>query len=73
MTAAAAQTYYLLRAKASSVGDGPYVGLASDGVEGMVSDHLQARRFASIEEAEAYCGTSGETADTFEIEVRTSV
>ena len=72
MTTDTSPTYYLLRAKGSSVGDGPYVGLASDSLDGMVSDHLQARRFASIDEAEQHAGSLGETAGAFEIEVRTT-
>lgn len=72
MTTENSQTYYLLRAKATTVGDGPYVGLAGDGAHALVTEHLQARRFASLEEAERYAGSVSDTARTFEIEVRTT-
>lgn len=72
MTSDDPQTYYLLRAKGSSVGDGPYVGLAPEEADGLVSGHLQARRFATLDEAERYAGSISDTASTFEIEVRTT-
>ena len=65
-------TFYLLRAKATSVGDGPYVGLASDGAHSLVPEFSRARRFASIDDAEEYAGNVAETFGAFEIEVRTS-
>lgn len=65
-------TYYLLRAKTTTVGDGPYVGLAADGVHTMVMEPLQARRFGSLDEAEQHAGTISENAGAFEIEVRTA-
>lgn len=72
MTSENLQTYYLLRIKATSVGDGPYVGLAPDDAHILVPGHLQARRFASLEEAERHAGSIGDTANAFEIEVRTT-
>lgn len=73
MTVETSRTYYLLRGKATTVGDGPYVGLAADSAHILVTEHLQARRFASREEAEHYAGSVSDTAGTFEIEVRTVV
>lgn len=72
MTSETSQTYYLLRAKATTVGDGPYVGLAPGGAHALVPGHLQARRFASLDDAEQHAGTISDTAGTFEIEVRTT-
>lgn len=72
MTSENLQTYYLLRIKATSVGDGSYVGLAPDDAHILVPGHLQARRFASLEEAERHAGSIGDTANAFEIEVRTT-
>ena len=72
MTADLRHTYYLLRSKTTSVGDGPYVGLAAENMQTLVADHLQARRFGSLEEAEQYAGSISATAGTFEIEVRTT-
>lgn len=72
MTISTSPTYYLLRSKSTTVGDGPYVGLAADGAHIMVPEHLQARRFSSIEDAEQYVGTVSEVDNVFEIEVRTA-
>lgn len=72
MTINTASTYYLLRSKATTVGDGPYVGLAADGLHQLVSEHTYAKRFPSLEEAEHYAGSVKETAGEFEIEVRTT-
>ena len=72
MTADVGHAYYLLRAKTTSVGDGPYVGLAAEGTQTLVADHLQARRFGSLEEAEHHAGSISATAGAFEIEVRTT-
>jgi hypothetical protein len=65
-------TYYILRARTTTMGDGPYVGLASDGAHAVVPEAIQARRFASLADAEAYSGAMGETFGDFEIEVRTA-
>jgi hypothetical protein len=65
-------TYYILRARTTTMGDGPYVGLASDGAHAVVPEAIQARRFASLADAEAYAGAMGETFGAFEIEVRTA-
>lgn len=73
MTITTSPTYYLLRDKTTTVGDGPYVGLAADGAHTMVPEHLQARRFATIEDAEQYVGSVSEVNSTLEIEVRTAV
>ncbi|GAC1414770.1 MAG: hypothetical protein NVSMB6_16980 [Burkholderiaceae bacterium] len=73
MTLNTSPTYYLLRAKTAAAGDGPYVGLAADGAHAMVAEHLQARRFSSLDEAEQHAGTiNDKDADGFEIEVRTA-
>jgi hypothetical protein len=72
MTVNTSNTYYLLRSKSTTVGDGPYVGLAEDGSLQLFPEYLQAKRFLSIEEAEKYSGSVKETAGEFEIEVRTT-
>ena len=72
MTISTSTTYYLLRAKSTTVGDGPYVGLAPDGAHIMVPEHLQARRFPTIGDAEQYVDTVSEVSSAFEIEVRTA-
>lgn len=68
----ASTTYYVLRSRTTTMGDGPYVGLAADGAHAVVPDVMQARRFASLAEAESYAGTMGETFGEFELEVRTA-
>jgi hypothetical protein len=70
MTLSTSTTYYLLRSRNTTVGDGPYVGLAEDGVHTLVPSQSQARRFSTIEEAESYAGGVGKAADEFEVEVR---
>lgn len=72
MTNRSASTYYLLRSKQTSVGDGPYVGLAADGVHLLVPARLQARRFASLADAEHHAGKLGEKSGEFEVEIGTS-
>ena len=64
-------TFYLLRAKGTSVGDGPYVGLAPDGAHSSVIEPAQARRFMTLEEAQAHAGAMSEQHGNWEIEVRT--
>ena len=64
-------TFYLLRAKGTSVGDGPYVGLGPDGAHASVIEPAQARRFATLEEAQAHAGAMSEQFGELEIEVRT--
>ncbi len=68
----ASTTYYVLRSRTTTMGDGPYVGLAADGAHAVVPDVMQARRFASLAEAESYAGAMGETFGDFELEVRTA-
>ena len=72
MTVNTASTYYLLRSKSTTIGDGPYVGFDDSGSHKLVPEHVQAKRFSSIEEAENYAGSVKETAGEFEIEVRTT-
>lgn len=72
MTISTSPTYYVLRSKTTSVGDGPYVGSDTDAGQALVADIQQARRFAAIEDAEQYAGSMRETFGEFEIEVRTA-
>lgn len=73
MTIPTSPTYYVLRSKATTVGDGPYVGPQVEGDQALVADVHQARRFAAIEEAEKFAGSMSETFGVFEIEVRTTI
>lgn len=72
MTVSTAITYYVLRAKSTTLGTGPYVGLAPDGAHAVVPESTQARRFATLEEAELHAGAMSESFGAFEIEVRTA-
>ena len=71
MTSETSSTYYLLRSKSTTVGDGPWLGINTEGVHATVSERQQARRFASIEDAERHAGTLSEMHGAFEVEVRT--
>ena len=72
MTIPTSPTYYVLRSKATTVGDGPYVGPGTETDQTLVADIQQARRFAAIEEAELYVASVAEAFGEFEIEVRTT-
>ncbi|MBC7414534.1 MAG: hypothetical protein H7327_06330 [Herminiimonas sp.] len=72
MTIPTSPTYYVLRAKSTTVGDGPYVGSTGEGDHAMVADLQQARRFDAIEDAEQYACKVAESSGEFEIEVRTT-
>ncbi len=72
MTIPTSPTYYVLRSKSTTVGDGPYVGPGTETDQVLVGDIQQARRFGAIEEAEQYAGSVRETFGEFEIEVRTT-
>lgn len=72
MTIPTSTTYYVLRSKATTVGDGPYVGPGTQTDGAMMADVQQALRFGAIEEAEQYAGSMRETFGEFEIEVRTT-
>lgn len=72
MTIPTSLTYYVLRSKATTVGDGPYVGPGTETEKTMVPDIQQARRFAAIEEAEQHAASVRDTSGEFEIEVRTT-
>lgn len=70
-----ATTYYLLRARRAEAenagaGTGAYVGLAPRGAHAIVATPLQARRFASMDDARAYACTTGRGFGEFEIEAR---
>ena len=72
MTIPTSPTYYVLHSKTTTVGDGPYVGPGTDTDQALVGELQQARRFATIDEAEEYAGSVRETFGEFEIEVRTT-
>lgn len=63
-------TYYLLRTADADAGCHAYVGLAPRGAHAIVVQASQARRFASIEAARTYAGTTGRDTADFEIEAR---
>jgi len=65
-------TYYLLRSNSSAVGDGAYLGTDGDGKVCMVATHGEARRFTTLESAEATIADVGEQFGGLEIEVRNS-
>lgn len=72
MTIPTIPTYYVLRSKTTTVGDGPYVGPGTKIDQVLVGDVQQARRFTAIDEAEQYAGSMRDTFGEFEIEVRTT-
>lgn len=72
MTISTSPTYYVLRSKATTVGDGPYVGLGTETEQTLVPDIQQARRFAAIGEAEQHAAKVRDAFGEFEIEVRTT-
>lgn len=65
-------TYYLLRTKSTSQGDGAFLGVDVNGTAARVPDAAGARRFGSIEEAEQYSQINATQFGGFEIEVRTA-
>jgi len=65
-------TYYLLRANSSAVGDGAYLGTNGDGKVCMVPTHGEARRFATLENAETTIAEVSAQFGGLEIEVRNS-
>ncbi len=72
MTIPTSPTYYVLRSKTTTVGDGLYVGPGTETEQGLVAEVQQARRFAAIEEAEQHAAEVRDTLGEFEIEVRTT-
>ena len=65
-------TYYLLRTKSTSQGDGAYLGTDANGAAALVSDAVGARRFATLSDAEQYSHDNVAQFGGFEIEVRTA-
>ena len=66
-------TFYLLRAETAAVGDGPYVGLDSDGSIILSATPANASRFDTLEAAEEQAKVLNQQSRTVEIEVRNSV
>jgi hypothetical protein len=64
------QTYYLLCKKGASVGEGTYLGPDPQGQNSLVVDSQQARRFASLEDAEREAAALRDELGELEIEVR---
>lgn len=66
-------TYYLLSAKGSALGDGPYLGFDGTGAPVMVPDHKIAQRFPELDAAEARVQELKAEFPDLQIEVRNSV
>ncbi|CAN5435115.1 hypothetical protein BH11PSE11_BH11PSE11_22760 [soil metagenome] len=64
------QTYYILYKRGALEGDGIYLGLNPQGEQELVPDHLLARRFDVLEEAEQTAAALREGMGDFNIEVR---
>lgn len=64
-------TYYLLRKKGTALGDGPYLGVDTNGHPALVPELIVAKRFNQLAEAEQHSAGMAELGE-FEIEVRTS-
>jgi hypothetical protein len=70
MTDPASTTYYLLRTKQSTAGNGPYVGHDADGDLILVTGSENARHFDSLDAADQFSMRIHEQFNGLETEVR---